>query len=306
MVDIEHVTDLDWSAPDGEDNPAAAVRLVARAATAHEGVSTLNEQVLLQLKYRGTDGASLWIAREEGRPVGFALRHGEGEQLLDLAVHPEARRRGTGLALASACLPEGHRVEAWSHADHPGAERLALHFGLPRARELRVMARPLADLPAVPETRGTVLRGFEGEDEDALVEVNASAFAHHPEQGHMSVEDFRQRTREDWFDPSGLIVAVPAPGTEGPEMLGFHWTKGHRDEEPPYGEVYVVAVNPKAAGRGLGRALTLAGLHHLARDYERVVLYVDGDNEPAVALYEGLGFAVERAEAQYRGTVEIS
>ena len=36
-----------------------------------------------------------------------------------------------------------------------------------------------------------------------------------------------------------------------PRILGFHWTKVHRDEDPPYGEVYVVAANPKAAGRGL-------------------------------------------------------
>ena len=76
----------------------------------------------------------------------------------------------------------------------------------------------------------------------------------------MTHEDFTERTSESWFDPAGLLLAVPAdPEDAGqPPLLGFHWTKVHSDEDPPYGEVYVVAVNPKAAGRGLGTVLTRA------------------------------------------------
>jgi mycothiol synthase len=147
------------------------------------------------------------------------------------------------------------------------------------------------------------VRGFEPSDEQALLDVNASAFAHHPEQGHMSHEDFRERTSESWFDPAGLLLAVPAdPGPTDPPLLGFHWTKEHRDEDPPYGEVYVVAVNPKAAGRGLGTVLTAVGLKHLHdQGLESVLLYVDGDNDPAIAVYTGQGFEVVRTEVQYRG-----
>lgn len=308
MVDIRKVTDeeFDWTADEG---PAADVRRVARATTAHDGATTLNEQALLQLKNRGLRGAELWLAHRvddpDGPAAGFALRH--SGHLLDLAVHPESRRHGVGLALASAALPEGRRVEAWSHADHPGAERLALHFGLPRERELRVMRRRLSDLPAWTAPEGVLVRGFEPQDEAALLEVNASAFAHHPEQGHMTHEDFVERTSEAWFDPAGLLVAVPADEDSAlPPVLGFHWTKEHRDEDPPYGEVYVVAVNPKAAGRGLGTVLTNAGLAHLAsRGLDEVLLYVDGDNDPAVAVYTNLGFGTDRVEVQYRGVVTI-
>ena len=70
-------------------------------------------------------------------------------------------------------------------------------------------------------------------------------------------------------------------------MLGFHWTKQH---SPSLGEVYVVAIDPEAQGRGLGRALTLAGLHHLAaRGLDEVLLYVESDNAPAIAVYSRLG-----------------
>ncbi len=63
-----------------------------------------------------------------------------------------------------------------------------------------------------------------------------------------------------------------------------------------------MAVNPKAAGRGLGKVLTGVGLQHLKdQGLDSVLLYVDGDNDPAIAVYTGQGFDVERTEVQYRG-----
>ena len=93
-----------------------------------------------------------------------------------------------------------------------------------------------------------------------------------------------ERMAEPWFDPAGLIVAEDPDGS----LLGFHWTKQH---SPDLGEVYVVAIAPEAQGRGLGRVLTLAGLHHLAGlGVAEVLLYVESDNHPAIAVYSRLGF----------------
>ena len=296
MVQIERVPpdDFDWAAQDG---PAAEVRRIARASTAHDGASTLNEAALLQLKNRGLHGAALWLG--EG---GFALQH--GKVMLDLAVHPESRRRGVGTALAGSALAPGQQVEAWSHADHPGAARIAERFGVPRERELKIMRRDASlPLPASTPPDGVRVRTYEPSDAEALLEVNAQAFAHHPEQGNMSLQDLHERTSESWFDPRGLFLAVPASPEPGdPALLGFHWTKVHTDEDPAYGEVYVVAVNPKAAGKGLGGHLTNVGLQHLHdQGLGSVLLYVDGDNDPAIAVYTRQGFEVERTEVQYRG-----
>lgn len=277
---------------------AAELRRIGEACDAADGVITLNEQACLQLKYRGLRDARLWISKIDGAAAGFALLHGE---ILDLAVHPDARGQGIGTSLARAALAAVERVEVWSHADHPAAAKIAERFGLPRERDLRIMSRPTSDpveIMAMPA--GIGVRTFTPDDEAALLAINAHAFATHPEQGHMTVEDFRERTSEAWFDPFGLFLAVSVDDPS--EVLGFHWTKVHRDENPPYGEVYVVAVSPKAAGKGLGTLLTQVGLTYLASTgVNEVILYVDGDNDAATAVYERQGFRVMRTEAQYRG-----
>ena len=152
-----------------------------------------------------------------------------------------------------------------------------------------------AALPELVVPEGTTIRGYRPDDEAEVLRVNAAAFAHHPEQGSMDAEDLAARMAEDWYDPAGLLVADTGTG-----LGGFHWTKRH---DARLGEVYVVAVDPASQGHGLGKVLTLAGLHHL-RDagLGEVLLYVESDNTPAVHVYAGLGFshAAEDTHVQYR------
>ena len=258
------------------------VAAVRAACVAHDGQDPLDEKAALGLKHRGLDGAALWVETN-----GFALVR-EGD--LTLAVDPEARRHGVGgrlLALAQAAAP----AQAWSHGDHPGAARLAERTGWRRTRDLWVMRRPTAaPLPLLELPDGVAVRGYRDSDEAELLAINAAAFAHHPEQGGMDAAELAERMAEPWFDPAGLLVATDESG-----MLGFHWTKQH---DASTGEVYVVAVGPHAQGRGLGRVLTLAGLHHLAGVLDgtgagpgaEVILYVESDNTPAVRLYSSTGF----------------
>ena len=67
--------------------------------------------------------------------------------------------------------------------------------------------------------------------------------------------------------------------------------------------VILGCVDPSAQGRGLGKVLTLAGLHHLAGlGVAEILLYVESDNAPAVRVYAGLGFTHADADThvQYR------
>jgi mycothiol synthase len=287
--------EFSWDRP---SRVAGAVRVVVEAAELADGTQPLDEAVLLRLRHHGIAGGTLLVSDDP--PAGFAWVH-DGD--LAVVVHPDARREGRGRDLVEMALESADVSTAWSHGNHPGAARLAEAFGFTRERDLWVMRRSLGDLPALPAPPdGVAVRAFEpGRDEDAFLALNAEAFAHHPEQGRMTRADLDERMAEAWFDPEGFFVAESTQ-QDPRRLVGFHWTKVH-DGPAPAGEVYVVGVSPTAQGSGLGRLLTLTGLHHLAgRGLAEVLLYVESDNAPAVAVYSRLGFTHADADThvQYR------
>jgi mycothiol synthase len=145
------------------------------------------------------------------------------------------------------------------------------------------------------------VRSYVDRDAEQVLAVNAAAFAHHPEQGSLDAVGLAERMAEAWWDPAGLIIAADA---DTDEVLAFHWTKQH---DAAHGEVYVVAVGPAAQGRGLGRVVTLAGLHHLGGlGVDEVLLYVESDNVPAVRLYGSLGFVHDPRDTHVQYSRRVS
>lgn len=181
----------------------------------------------------------------------------------------------------------------------PTAEhrRIASNAGYDGSRTLVQMRRTL---PA-PWSTDLTTRAFDPErDLHEWLRVNNAAFQWHPEQSNWTVDHVRRQMAEPWFDPSGFLVHQP----DGP-MLGFCWTKVHTDTEPAIGEIFIIAVDPSAAGQGLGKALVLAGLDHLAREgLGQVLLYTESDNAPALALYDRLGFEVHHEIVVFERQVE--
>lgn len=228
------------------------------------------------------------------------------EGVLELVVHPNYRNEGVGSMLVDKLVEvRGLRgIRAWSHGDHEAAADLAASYGYRAIRELwrmRLVRQPASTPPAstlaVPD--GVSLRTFvPHQDEAAWLAANASAFAHHPEQGAMTLADLQARMAEPWFDPAGFFLAVNDSG----EILGFHWTKVHpaRTGQAAMGEVYVVGVTPAAQGLGLGKTLTVQGIEHLQRaGLHAIMLYVDADNDRAVSLYRTLGFTKWDSDVMY-------
>lgn len=280
-----------------QDEADDTVRALLLAAHAADGTPEVAAGEPLPREFRG--GRHL-VATDGGALVGYAhvdtAGDAFGNQIVELIVHPDHRRRGVGTALADEVLAIDSPLRLWSHRDHPGAARIAEHNGLARVRELLQMRLDHAvELPEPAWRAGVRVRAFvPGQDEAAMVAINRRAFDWHPEQGLLTEADVEATEKESWFDPAGFFLAVD----ESDAVIGFHWTKVHGDGT---GEVYVVGVDPDAQGGGLGRALTLAGLHYLrGRGVRDVILYVESDNKPAVTVYTRLGFTLAYTNVAYQ------
>jgi mycothiol synthase len=299
--------DIAWRTGLSDDQQGRIRKLIA-AAEVVDGVAPVGDQVLRELSHDRTRHLLAFDGENPDRDIlgylNLAPADEEATAMAELVVHPSARRRGIGSAMARAGLAEGgDGARIWAHGNIEAARATAAALGLVVVRELLQMRRPLDDLPAVTVPDGVRIATYSGPADDAeLLRVNNAAFAWHPEQGGWTEADIAERRGESWFDPEGIFLAFDEPTGR---LLGFHWTKIHDSD---LGEVYIVGIDPAAQGRGLGAALTLIGLHHLAgaltaSSEASVMLYVEADNSAAVKTYSRLGFDVSSVDAAYAARV---
>lgn len=297
---------------------AAEVAALVERAGAADGVAPVSEQAVLSVQRAGpgkSDGgqedsphssARHLTVERDGELVAYANlvpAHGDHPAMAEAVVDPRARGRGIGAALVAAALEAGGPgARIWAHGNLAPARAVAGRLGLSVARELwQMRLSATVELPELVVPEGIVVRTYGGPADDAeILRVNNAAFDWHPEQGGWTAADIAVRRESPWFDPEGLFVAAD-PDDPG-RILGFHWTKVHPadDTSEAVGEVYVVAIDPAAQGRGLGRLLTLAGLRHLrGRGPGTVILYTEADNTAAVHTYTRLGFETAHIDAAY-------
>ncbi|MFJ9548942.1 mycothiol synthase [Streptomyces erythrochromogenes] len=281
---------------------ADAVLDLIEDAARTDGTTAVSEQGRLQLRGGPRAGIRHFLLTDGGRLAAYGQLEDTDPveaPAAELVVHPALRGRGHGRAMGMALLAaSGKRLRVWAHGGKSAARHLAQVLGLTLFRELRQLRRPLAEGTPLPDPvlpPGVSVRTFQpGTDDAAWLAANAAAFAHHPEQGSLTQRDLDDRIAQPWFDAKGFFLAE----RDG-ELVGFHWTKVHAEQQ--LGEVYVVGVLPGAQGGGLGKALTAIGLQHLAaQGLPTAMLYVDADNPAALAVYERLGFTTHEVDLMYR------
>ena len=284
---------------------------LAAQASAQDGVAALNEESHFALDRlregpNADESARVWVARVDEDIVGVLVDASGDGQGADAVVAPQHRRQGVGGQLVEAFVtsqPDAAPAPAlWAHGNLQVAQTFLAEHSFEPVRSLWKMSRPLTADESFDTTLpdGFVAKPFDGSSEQAQewLAVNALAFAYHPEQGSMTMSDFQARTREEWFDPQGLILVWDVTGPV-PVLAASHWVKIEPGSQT--GEVYVVAVSPSYQGRGLARGLTALGLRQLQRSGATTVeLYVEGDNEPAKATYFRAGFTQSAHDAMYR------
>jgi len=301
MADVRALT------PDGPDETRLAHDLAARSERRDEHPA-LGDAVWRDLAHPAP-GSAGFAAFVDDQPVGYlrAVRR-EGEPVAfdcSMTVHPDHREDDVPGALLDAGIAHARqehatRVSLWVFGADVDADALGVGRGMTIERELWQMRVPLPVAARTEWPDGVTLRAFvPGADDAQWLDVNNRAFAADPDQSGWTAATLAARTAESWFDPAGFLVA-----DDGGHMAGFCWTKVHPPAPPhePHalGEIYVIGVNPDDQGRGLGRALTVAGLDHLhGRGIDVGMLFVDAANTPAVGLYRALGFVTSRIDRAY-------
>jgi mycothiol synthase len=287
----------DFSAAD-----VARIRALTDEVEATTGVAPFGDDAWTGM--RASSGRDRGLFADSGAAYAHLAHHHDDEWSLEVAVRPvvtdDERDALVAAALDVVAAECGGHVTYWVHGGTDADDARARHAGFTLERELLQMRvpLPLADPPRWPD--GVTVRPFvPGADEAAWVVVNNRAFAGHPEQGAWTVEMLRAREQEPWFDPAGFLLAVDADG-----LAGSCWTKLHPPQPPrepeALGEIYVIGADPNHHGRGLGRALTTAGLAWLAgRGITTGMLFVDAANDAAVGLYHALGFVTHRTDRAY-------
>jgi mycothiol synthase len=289
------------------DGDMADVDELLRQVERADGQRPLSDHLWIDLREGGRPGFAgllAWIPGHDHLVAYCQVSRGNDSWSLDVIVSPHHRYEMSTIgpellaeALRIIAAEGGGRVHWWVFEPTAMHADLAHRVGLSGGRLAIQMRVPL---PIAAPTPTIVTRPFRvGQDEDAWLRVNNRAFAAHPEQGAWTLDILRSRQQQPWFNPNGFLLHE----IDG-ELAGFCWTKVHLDTQPVLGEIYVIAVDPDYAGRGLGRQLTVSGLRYLHQIGAPVgMLYVDSTNERAVSMYRSLGFVSHHQQRAFVGDV---
>ena len=85
--------------------------------------------------------------------------------------------------------------------------------------------------------------------------------------------------------PEGILLI-----SEGQKKVGYCWTMDDPARKQK-GYIRMMGVDPEYRGRGLGRAILVAGIEYLRkRGMTEIELSVDSKNSSAKRLYQSAGF----------------
>ncbi len=245
-----------------------------------------------------------FLALNDSNPEGFLLvSHEEpiGRAVASGGVLDDYRNRGIGRELLTTAVSHARErgvsvlhVEASSESE--SANHLLNSEGFHIVKHFWQMQWKDDEAPAVDIPDGFVLRSFRlGEDEEALTELQNTAFGENWGFSPNTVEQIAARVRLAPSDPEGIILVM-----DGERVAAYDWTLQSFGAAGSIGWISMTGVHPDYRGKGLGTLVVTAGINHLkSSGVDTVELEADSDNVPARELYLKLGFKKLRETTWY-------
>jgi len=134
--------------------------------------------------------------------------------------------------------------------------------------------------------KGYSVRSFQTGDTPLLTQVQNDAFTGNWGFCPNTEEQIEYRTQMPNTSKDGILFLI-----EGNIPAGYCWAMMVPAENGVRGVIGMIAVVPDYRGKGVSRHILQAGMKHLRSiGLAEIGLDVDGNNAPAVGLYESTGF----------------
>ncbi len=231
-----------------------------------------------------------FVAIDDGTPAGYAYLVVEqpiSRGVLIFEAAPAGWRPLLDAALADA-RSLGLAVVHVDVAESDDALRSFLgSAGLAHVRTHLHLRRDGAQAIDAPLPAGAAIRPAGRDDTAALADLQNAAFGGSWGYAPNTTDTIAYGVFELPDDPPDRVLLLE----EGGRLLAYCWT--HRQHAGAPGQIGMVGTAPAVQSRGLGHAVTAAGVDHLVGiGATPIDITVDAENPPALRLYERLGFTV--------------
>ena len=194
---------------------------------------------------------------------------------IDLVQRAIAKAESQKLSVAHICVM----------ADS-GRGKVLEHAGFTKVRTYLDMLWNMDELAELELPEGYSVLSFQTGDTPLLTQVQNDAFTGSWGFCPNTEEQIEYRTQMPNTSKDGILFLM-----EGNSPAGYCWTVMVPAENGVRGVIGMIGVVPDYRGKGLSRHILQAGMKHLRSiGLAEIGLEVDGNNAPAVGLYESAGF----------------
>jgi mycothiol synthase len=227
--------------------------------------------------------------------------------VLDCRVHPEHRRKGVATALFNRATNRikdlGVKVAHVNiRQDNSVARKILTELGFIPVRQFLELRLDIGRVEGLDIHTSVQWHYLQAGQEDDLTKLQNRAFVGTWGYNSNTVETMTFRINLSTRSRQDIVLAY-----DEDRIVGYCWTGISCEEGIPSvrrGRIHMLGVDPDRRRKGIGRELMKAGLTHLKnRGLKTAELTVDGENEAACALYQGLGFELQARTLWYEKSV---